>query len=960
MTSPIFNSYGRFRDSDIFKKLFRIEDEDHFLANQKKAAKEIVGQILCHCNGSQTFPPISKIVDFGCGGGSLLYAIKEELEPIREKKNEENIEGLTYWNVDYLGVDQCEEMIAHANKKYGDSGIVFNSVKAGSNLLEDDALKGIEDWSSTAFLCLGHTWFHLLKQNDLLSFIGEKRPALLLVDVFHTWDDVIAELETKYNNYSASSSKGESIIPVGEQDPLTLLPIFVDEEIRVVSEFVNGEGNLQKNPNSELTLYSLRTQYIETESESHKEVVRGIYIQPGIGGKGQWLFATHQIAKSTESLRPTKLTLNECKGTNIEKLREISGKGEITGVNNYLVLREFEHVSGWGNMHCIAFAALSPEGKALNDAYFKAVSGLVDYLFVDSSKKTPEIENLKEMINIFGKREIAVIMPFDPLRTFSRMVSFTKYQKDLEEAISHGSKEKLPPISTVDLIVEQPNKWQQRFPTAYTLYHSLLDLVSSPIGFPLHKVPEYAMALVDETFDIIETEFLKASVNDNRNGSYFIIPFYFGSLPLFVLILEEPKNYPIGATNAQLFYSLAQNLDRQLHVAIREKLIRNSVIAPFMVGALQGLQQLEAQRGKIAAEIELIRESIPANICNRFKNVMIKPWKSWITALPSHPLTSLDSTSLQNKSLRDVVKFESERIMGDAITQISSWFQIKGYFAGVDGDHDYFNCNSHPNKLTDLMPPDYFTAEGSLLSSDYFKAAETASRRDRNVLIFVDQLVTDMLMSCEHTAEIKPDIYCCNRYRNDKNIAFQIVKRVFCREAENQGLLFRFSFSRLYAVAMASSGELLARDTDGKLLDQIDCTHWASFKETWDCLFKWELENEDIKLGKHTVTCAEGVDTITQISSCIEFLSGACGFVEVKLDHSVHENPLIGRMVITAKTKVPLEENRKGSDYKHFISIIEKHGNPEVKNKTVWKITVNVIMLTDAGIDVDWDVTCDE
>src|SRR5262249_37019980 len=84
-------------------------------------------------------------------------------------------------------------------------------------------------------------------------------------------------------------------------------------------------------------------------------------------------------------------------------------------------------------------------------------------------------------------------------------------------------------LATVDLAIEQPNQWQRRYPTAYSLHRTLLDLVSSPIGFPLFDVRDYEASEVDWAFDYLEKKFLGPAADANEGASYFLVPFFYGS-----------------------------------------------------------------------------------------------------------------------------------------------------------------------------------------------------------------------------------------------------------------------------------------------------------------------------------------------------------------------------------------------------------------------------------------------
>jgi hypothetical protein len=997
MSEPIFKSYGEFRGNGIFDWLFPPKEFDE---NQTEAARQIVTQVLRHCDydGSQKFPPIKTIVDFGCGDGSLLskirIALKEAINE-RNKKKTPNKED-EKWPVRFIGVDQCKGMIKYANKladnlaeELEEKELQFVLVESGEFLYaKTKILEGL-DWSSTALLCLGHTWFHILDQEQLLNQINENRPALLLVDVSQSWDQVVDKLLSKDYSLPEGSVYDLTVNLNGEPDPLKLLPIFRDEETRVKSEKIGGK--------TKHVVYSLRTQLIEITDET-RQVVRGIYSYDAGEKSGRWVFATRQVAKLTEQLRPPngvkrthdRGTLSLTEAGEILRLTaeagEITGKGEGKGKCNYLVLREFEHDSGWGKMNCIAFGALSSMAHSLNEAYFEAVRDLVDYIFVSDSNlleknQRPAIEGLRKIIEIFGTGLVEVIMPFDPLRDFARMVPLTSSQVNSPVRKT---------LSTTDLILEQPNRQQNRFPTGYGLYHTMLDLVSSPVAFTLSHVPGYEKALVDLAFEVLERQFLKASkmaadsakpesvpVNTGNTGnnvsertvsSYFMIPFYYGSLPLFTLALEEPNDFPANATNGQVYFSLAQNLDRQLHVIVGEDLIRGRVITPFIKATLEAhlkkagtrtpLYPTTSENVEIQTEMKdaIIKVKKEINIPDEINKAMNKGWKSWVTALPSHRLISLDGTAFQNDRLKVLATDEYDRFGRDAVSQISAWFQVYEYFCADHNAHDKFLCNVHRGKLIGLIKAACCSDDGGLLTSSYFKEVATEfSGKNKTILIFADRLVTDMLQEC-----IEPvvDGRCQNNPNKDKS--FQIAKRLFCRGLENRGL-FRFSFSRLYAFVMAYSGALLVRTPAG-FSDQfeINTVSWESFINDWYALYDWETNKKKagrkLKLGKYHATNVKdngADDPIAEIAFCMAFLNVPDPECTIKIDPVTYD--VAGSMSIIAHTNKPID-SRTGSDLLHFRKILEKRGNPVTKDKKDWKITVNAA-LKETGFEVTWKMT---
>lgn len=925
MTSTIFNNYGDFFKSKIFEYLFI--EKSRFEKNQKRAAQEIVDQVFRHCfetKGCRDFPGINTIIDLGCGDGQLLASIKNELKPLEE-------------SITYYGFDTCQEMINSAKTTYNSvSELNFFSIDNISAVFDHAAF--INNWSKTALVCLGHTWFHILDQEELLCKIGEKRPALILIDVFQTWDDVVADLKDK--NY-------------------------VDEETRALKFKVKASDKNLCETTSDNCIYSLRTEKMNYTKGELQKVHRGIHVTPPGSEPAYWLFRTTQVLKSTEDLRPTHHTLNsyDASAEASEKIKAIKDLGDITGTNNYLFLREFEHVSGWGNMRCLVFGALSPVGKILNDEYFSVVSDLVrsKISIKNSADTASEVKNLKSLLKIFGDGEIAVIMPFDPLRTFLRMVPLDQEKQEIYD-----------PITEIDLIVEEPNKYQQRFPTAYSLYHSMLHLVSSPIGFPLNRVPGYKKALVDELYEKLESEFLanktskkpkapppttaqgdqnepqstepttKPSCKDDEDKSYFLIPFYFGCLPVFSLILQEPQHLPVGSTQAQVFYAFAQNLDRQLHVVFNEEEIHSSLIAPFLQKVWIELCKKQSIESTIPTEIN------KNEIKRLFEIALEKPWKSWTQALPSHNIKTLDSVSQQDKQLRTKFNFELTRVAGDAFTNISYWFQTQDFF-GVD-KHDKFVCHLHGPCLKNLII--LLNDENSdLYTSSYFSSVEK-NPKNESIFRFTTKLIK-LINDCTSDTENKCNNYkkeCkeashnpCDHYTNIKSPVFLATKRLFCRDLANTNNTFRFTFLRIAAAVLAFAESDPSQHTN-------DFNTIYIFDETIDAKLVGNLSS--------STECEKVIDSIHKFIFFIKPINiKKIEFIPYKCNKYGH-----CKLTSTITTESALSSDKApGLDSKFISDLVSSHGKSlaHFYEKNLFHISVSANPSADSKIIISLEIDCE-
>ena len=716
-------TYGQFLGSDVFAKLF-----PDFDADQERAADRIASKILSYCLPSthdavpREFPEIKTIVDLGCGDGAVLAAIHEKLM---------KLSGANPPKIKCIGIDACGDMIARARAR-GQSEAIFEW-HASSDLTPGGVDVGAIDWSTTALLCLGHTWFHMEHQEQLLAQIKGNRPAVVIVDFHASWDRAIAALmHAEVGDYSSTPP--------------------IDEEVRRLGD----------------KYYALRTVIAEHADGGRPCVTRGIFCFED----NKWIFSTRQLARSAwnlwETIEPSRR--NEIRKDGFESpgaaaraLGEARERGEITGQCNYIVARDFVHPSGWGDMRCVAFVALSPTAEKLNDAYAEVVECLVRKVFGEDS--SGKYGALRELVQMFGPGELALILPFDPCRTFAQMIPVpTGPVKDDE---IWGL------MKTARLVVERPNTKQRRFPTAFGLYLSMLSQVSSPVGFPLSGVPEYDAAWVDDAFYTIESKALPPASEDGHN-SYFIIPYYFGSYPLFALILKEPRSFEMSATSANLYHALVQNLDREMNAVIVPEIIREHLVVPFLRKARLELTKSDMPKVTLAEVGQMWNAAAET-----------QPWKSWTRALPSHKLTTLTATTEQyNKVMKAVIKEEVERLSKSPAHQIAYWLKRHAFFdsdAGASVDTHCVYCADTHNKRIATMINEGETLDSSTLAKN-FDAPQSWTT-------FLAQRLA-ALMAADATED-------------EKSEAFRALRLAFNLGSAGE---FRFRQSRVFLISMLESG----------------------------------------------------------------------------------------------------------------------------------------------------------
>lgn len=789
--------YGAFYQDDLFKTTLY----PNFAAGHEKGARDLVDKLLKQCNAITDLPRITTVVDIGCGEGTLLAEIKQYLDRLKGDPDqcEEDVPTVTRW----IGLDCSEKAISQAKTRYSDVRIEFlhNTQDADWPSLFQSLQV---DWSATALTCLSHSWFHIQNEHRLRNAITLFRPALLVIDLWHSCDATVA----KARNETA-----------------------FEEPIHT--------GTLDEKPG----IYVLRT-----EKREETLVRRGICFREATG-EPDWLFETIQRLEDTSTLFGSPEELSD--------LNTALLAGSITGANgcDYIMARKFRHPSGWGEMVCHALVPRDPIGKALNTEYFAVLRQTPKRLFVEEEGKKP-FGHLRKLLaafdevdptverkasQMYGDREVTVVLPFDPQRCFARALSLFPTLDDQK-------------ISAYDFILEDPNNFQLRFPTGYGHFQTLLSRVSSQQAFPLSWAYNYERSKVDEEYDKLETPNLcfreKATETSHWRGpesttkpAFFLLPVYWGSLPLFVLVLKFPPRFPIESTDAQVYQSTLQNLHRQIKLIFTESFLTNDIISPFLSRCLDALHQLfnpphkHAQEGisrpgdceycgcvqcntegisthlgtgsagaceRIEFYLNLIRERLDGR--KRWDaefeenhialgGVLGGRWKSWLLTIPSIPIKQLESTKTENRVLIRLFREEAKRALLNHELRISYWFQEGGFFDGQA--HEQWREDVHPGLLRQMFTlagvPNGRAPENQiddLAYSGYFTRSET------HYLMAWTQGVLRVLFNPGSTPE-------------QKQSTFEDLKATFCKTWENKGEGMRFSWRRLWVhldAAKASDG----------------------------------------------------------------------------------------------------------------------------------------------------------
>lgn len=194
-----------------------------FAQRQKQAALEVYGLLIPYIRKGS----ITSIIDIGCGGGEILLDISARLskEPGLSSMRDKPLR-LIGLDSEKAQIDQAERHKA-ARTCGASLDIIFLRCPAHLEPLAElehhlgEGLQWHDAMARTAILCLGHTIFHLPYLKSFLEYFAqhsEACPQLWIVDIYHSWDRVLAELalgrEVKEPRSLTTDCEGNSVLNV--------------------------------------------------------------------------------------------------------------------------------------------------------------------------------------------------------------------------------------------------------------------------------------------------------------------------------------------------------------------------------------------------------------------------------------------------------------------------------------------------------------------------------------------------------------------------------------------------------------------------------------------------------------------------------------------------------------------------------------------------------------------------
>lgn len=782
--------------ADWFRDVF-----PHFDENQKAGAEVLVDRILARCGQDPDLPYVEHLIYFGCGNGSMLGHLSQAWAD-NERCKDRKFQARAF--------DASTRCVKDA------AALLGNAVAVTECDSLDRVLAAIpeEELKRCALLILGHTWFHL-DQAKAIEALRRYRPALVLIDVHQKWDHALDHLPYT-EGYSASTTK----------------------------DGVEA-GN---------TSYLLKTQ------AEGKDLVRR-----GICNGDKELFHTIQALVTTRDLFGLG---TEFKGHSNEDakncLQEARSAGSLAGGADFVCRRKVSHESGWGPMDCYCLVPRDPVAGLFNNAYSEVLDGLLKDVSTDAGADPRQDARLKGILRIFdepslgneascgvsGCRIAVGILPFDPNLTFCRFFP-------LFDSLSRE-------ICQTELLAEIPSLVQERFPSAYGVYQTLLSRSSCPQAFTLRWATDYDHTAVDRAFEKLEEEAIGIAalkkfqskkgmvlIDDKNPPSFFMVPIYCGSLPLFALALRFPAFFDPARTGFDVFLSTLTSLHDAIKVFLTPEKIRLGLIRPWIerclladwsqIGPSSGAAEKLAlmERHLFGKPVEAAQEvsRVPSYRLGeqwRGGGVLSQEWKSWILGLPSLPINRMARVEEENRRLWEIWDQERENALLDPALRISLWFQDGKFFEDVPGGdrtHEAFYCGHHMDRLREMFrilryPGDMKSGVEDSWLDDAVRFLD--DRREPVIQYFGKQTVDHFLFAwlCEQLAEVRSlrskcavGAECtdvtpqdCKRTKGP----FRKLKALFCKTRANRGKAVRFTSLRLFWLLQAAckGALILLKDND--------------------------------------------------------------------------------------------------------------------------------------------------
>lgn len=562
---------------------------------------------------------------------------------------------------------------------------------------------------------------------------------------------------------------------------------------------------------------------------------------------------------------------------------------------NYIEEAEIFYPAGYGLMHGQLYVHESIAAKKINETYHHAVGSLVRQVGT-----IDEIKKLKSDSSIAGVLAVS-ILPFDSHFTFSRYTQL------------HGDDKPDTPYPTEWMQLDKPrHRTLYPYLPAPSLYECFLGSASQMNVLTLSQRPEYPSSVMSgiKKQNDAEERYLKSQMKRQALDKclFYLLPFYFGRLPLFCLIVSfarKPENHAGYVEQLKKLHSDI-SLEMTLHLADFVKQFTYDSISTL--GCEQAGTQFEYHM-KVAKK---------------------KKWKSWVIASPTQELG--DEHRTPQKETKCIEHWEDALRSATARPLVlGSLWCLKGAFFS-DSNHEYPK-NSHLAKLNIMLQTAGITDNGEVtrqiivdklinlcarlrqqnnLSGGFFQSCAERSEIDLQPLFWLvcqlKELVSNLADNVSSGADQKNASVC---------VPFLKIKSVFCRSGENKGEHYRFSFCRLASLLEIGSDSVLkySWSNEGVFTGNIS---WidagiATFKKDGLCCGNSQIP----------IVPTDHSESMIELGRIIKEVNGGIVLISVSPDSDNY------KVTITVKTSsaIELDQNNRGGFLDRFKTWMNSHSS---------------------------------
>jgi SAM-dependent methyltransferase len=718
-------------ESPLYEKMFQLRNNlfPHFIDDQKRAAESIYNILHPIINAGK----IDRIIDLGCGTGEIIQEMKLLVDS----------EASVPRTISFIGIDcdNSEIQIAKGEaKRRGLSEILFLCDSAENFL--DSIEENERDLSTTCLLMTGHTMPHF----DWLKFkknVLQRKPKYLFYDLFHTFDRVLTELESKN------------------------IDQYVEEEKKFDSD--------------NKVLYVTRTTKLSTE-----KINRAIFRYE------------YSNCFPSEIINNRCLPSKECKGAEcdlhnkcLELKFEIEPKSEFAVTQSfkksnvinamlskmeYMVESDFTYVAGYGYMKGYFYVDRSHEAKIINNAYYSAANQLLYRLFSES--RYSSLADMRQTANVITA---VIIKPFDSYFTFAKYSDLTLFQKP-------GKSRSKRLIPDFDMQLDMP-RYRSNYPMlpAPALHACLLGKGSLANVLPLNKHEEISMVALDGLRRQMNKEksYLRACAQKPSDSSlYFLIPFFVGHLPLFCLLVDCGQRLPLQSTTPTLYEEHLRNWHEMLKINLTEDEVKKFII-DFVSLAKNNLGENSEQL-----------------LFGYIEQAKLKPWKSWLHSIPTQTVRESIVLNRQERTYGDIWNEAIKQVNLNKINKGSHWLQTVDFFGGPshEGPVDTDACENIVTKMSRLLDPEM----GGGISINIYSMNSKLNSLIENIPDTHYLYDANDRANCESTwllAQLKKLIENIEvntwKATDEAFIIFHKIKAIYCKTAANTSSNFRFTPLRI-------------------------------------------------------------------------------------------------------------------------------------------------------------------